>query len=162
MRHNSFVHLHNHTEYSLLDGACRVSNLVSAAVKQDMPAIAITDHGSMFGAMEFYMEADQQGIKPIIGCEVYVSPSSRTNRDPKESSYHFVLLAKDEIGYKNLMELVSRAYIEGFYYRARVDRELLEEYHEGLIALTACIQGQVPALFLAEQPNAARQAAGVA
>ncbi|MFC1716050.1 DNA polymerase III subunit alpha [Candidatus Poribacteria bacterium] len=160
MRQTDFVHLHNHTEYSLLDGACRVSDLVSTAVEFGMPAVAITDHGNMFGAMEFYMKADSQGIKPIIGCEVYVAPSSRSNRDPKERSYHFVLLAKNETGYKNLMKLVSRAYLEGFYYRARVDRELLEEHHEGLIALTACIQGQVPALFLAEQPKKARQAAG--
>ena len=109
MSHTDFVHLHNHTEYSLLDGACRVSDLVSTAVQLGMPALAITDHGNMFGAMEFYMEADRQGIKPIIGCEVYVTPSSRTTRDPKESSYHLVLLAKDETGYKNLMELVFLA-----------------------------------------------------
>ena len=160
MRHIDFVHLHNHTEYSLLDGACRIPDLVSTARDFGMPALAITDHGNMFGAIELYMEADSQGIKPIIGCEVYVSPSSRLNKDPKESSNHLVLLAKDETGYKNLMELVSRAYLEGFYYRARVDRELLEEYHEGLIALSACIQGQIPALFIAGQPKKARQAAG--
>ena len=159
MRRTDFVHLHNHTEYSLLDGACRVTDLVATALELGMPALAITDHGNMFGAMEFYMEADRQGIKPIIGCEVYVTPSSRLNRDSKEKSHHLVLLAKDETGYKNLIELVSRAYLEGFYYRARVDKELLEEYHEGLIALTACIQGQVPALFLAGQARKARQAA---
>lgn len=160
MRHTDFVHLHNHTEYSLLDGACRISDLVKTAIEFGMPAVAITDHGSMFGAMDLYMEAEQQGIKPIIGCEVYVAPSGRLKKNTRESSYHFVLLAKNEIGYQNLMELVSRGYLEGFYYRPRVDRELLEEYHEGLIALTACIQGEVPALYLAQQPEKARQTAG--
>jgi len=160
MRHTDFVHLHNHTEYSLLDGASRVSDLVDKACEMQMPAVAITDHRNMFGVMEFYMEAKGKGIKPILGCEVNVSPSSRLNRDPKESSYHLVLLARNKTGYMNLMELVSRGYLEGFYYRARVDRELLEEYHEGLMALSACIQGQVPALLLAGQTKQARQVAG--
>jgi len=160
MRHADFVHLHNHTEYSLLDGACRVPDLVDMAHEFKMPALAITDHGNMFGAIEFYLEAQKRGIKPIIGCEVYVSPSSRSNRDPRESSYHLILLVRNETGYRNLMELVSRGYLEGFYYRARVDKELLEEHHEGLIALSACIQGQVPALLVAGQTKQARQAAG--
>jgi len=155
-----FIHLHNHTEYSLLDGACRVSDMIDMAHEMGMPAVAITDHGNMFGAMEFYMEADKKGVKPIIGCEVYVSPSGRLSRIPREASHHLILLAKNETGYKNLMELVSRGYLEGFYYRARVDKELLQEYHEGLIAMSACIQGQVPWLLLAEQPKQAEQAAG--
>ena len=155
-----FVHLHNHTEYSLLDGACRVSDLVDTASKMGMPALAITDHGNMFGAVEFYLEAKSKGIKPIIGCEVYVSPSSRLNRNPKESSYHLVLLAKNGIGYKNLMQIVSRGYLEGFYYRARVDKELLQEHHEGLIALTACIKGQIPWLLIGGQTEHAKQATG--
>jgi DNA polymerase-3 subunit alpha len=154
-----FIHLHNHSEYSLLDGACRVPDMVNLAHKLEMPALAITDHGNMFGAMEFYLEAQKKGVKPIIGCEVYVSPTGRLDRTPKQVSHHLVLLAKDETGYKNLMELVSRGYLEGFYYRARVDRELLAEYHEGLIALSACIQGQVPWLLLNEQPKQAKQAA---
>jgi DNA polymerase-3 subunit alpha len=137
-----------------------VSDLVSLALEYNMPAIAITDHGNMFGAMELYMKAKEKGIKPIIGCEVYVSPSSRFNKIQKESSHHLILLAKNITGYKNLMELVSLGYLEGFYYRARVDRELLEEYHEGLIALTACIQGQVPSLIIANQNDKAIQAAG--
>lgn len=160
MPHTDFVHLHNHTEYSMLDGASRLSDLVDIAHEFGMPAVAITDHRNMFGAMEFYMAAKGKGIKPIVGCEVNVSPSSRFNRDSKEASYHLVLLAKDDVGYRNLMELVSRGYTEGFYYRARVDRELLEEHHEGLIALSACIQGQVPALILAGQTKQARQIAG--
>lgn len=160
MPNSEFIHLHNHTEYSLLDGACRVSDLVNTALKMEMPALAITDHGNMFGAIEFYQEAKNKGIKPIIGCEVYVSPSSRFNRDQKESSYHLILLAKNEIGYKNLVKIVSRAYLEGFYYRARVDKELLREHHEGLMALTACIKGQVPWLFIAGQVEHAKQAAG--
>ncbi len=160
MPHTDFVHLHNHTEYSMLDGASRLSDLVDIAHESGMPAVAITDHRNMFGAMEFYMAAKGKGIKPIVGCEVNVSPSSRFNRDPKEASYHLVLLAKDDVGYRNLMELVSRGYTEGFYYRARVDKELLEEYHEGLMALSACIQGQVPALILAGQAKQARQIAG--
>ena len=160
MRHAAFIHLHNHTEYSLLDGACRVSDLVDMAHEFGMPALAITDHGNMFGAMEFYMEAQEKGVKPIIGCEVYVSPSSRLEKNPREPLYHLILLSRNETGYKNLMELVSRGYLEGFYYRARVDKELLNEYHEGLIALSACIQGQVPALILNEQARQARLAAG--
>ncbi|MBD3183499.1 DNA polymerase III subunit alpha [Candidatus Poribacteria bacterium] len=159
MSQGEFVHLHNHTEYSLLDGACKISDMIDTALKLGMPALAITDHGNMFGAMEFYNKTTEKGIKPIIGSEVYVAPSGRFNRNSKESSHHLVLLAKNEKGYKNLMELVSRGYLEGFYYRARVDRELLEEYHEGLIALSACIQGQVPWLLLADQERKAQKAA---
>lgn len=160
MSRADFVHLHNHTEYSLLDGACRVSDLVKIACESGMPALAITDHGNMFGAIRFYMEAEKNGIKPIIGCEVYVSPSSRLNRDPKEIIYHLILLARNEVGYKNLMELVSRAYLEGFYYRARVDKDLLYGCHEGLIALSACVQGQIPCLLIAGQTRQAQQTAG--
>ena len=160
MRQADFVHLHNHTDYSLLDGACRVSDLVDMACKFEMPALAITDHGNMFGAIKFYKEAKDKGVKPIIGCEVYVSPSSRLNRDPKEANHHLILLATNETGYKSLMELVSRSYLEGFYYRARVDKELLEEHHQGLIALSACIQGQIPWLLLEKQAKQARQVAG--
>jgi DNA polymerase-3 subunit alpha len=156
---SKFVHLHNHTEYSLLDGACRISDLVKTARDLGMPAIAITDHGNMFGAVEFHAEAKKQGIKAIIGCELYVSPSNRFKKDPQEKPHHLVLLAKNDIGYRNLIELVSLAYLEGFYYKARVDKELLSKYHDGLIALSACIQGEIPACLIADQHQKAKQSA---
>jgi DNA polymerase-3 subunit alpha len=121
---SEFIHLHNHTEYSLLDGACRIGDLAKTAKEMDMPAIAITDHGNVFGAIEFSEAAKKQGIKAIIGCEMYVSPSTRFSRNQQEKPYHLVLLAKNDVGYRNLIELVSLAYTEGFYYKARTDREL--------------------------------------
>ncbi len=156
---SNFVHLHNHSEYSLLDGALRISDLAKTAADMGMPAIAITDHGNMFGAIEFCQEAKKQNIKAIIGCEVYVSPNSRFEKNNQKDVYHLVLLVKDETGYKNLIELVSRGYIEGFYYRMRIDKELLWEYHDGLIALSACIQGEVPALLIEEQMQQAIKSA---
>jgi len=157
----AFVHLHNHSEYSLLDGACRVKGLVSRAAELEMPAVAITDHGVLYGVIDFYREAKKQGIKPIIGCEVYVAPRSRLDKEARldDSQYHLLLLCKNEIGYKNLVELVSRAFIEGFYYKPRVDRELLQHYHEGLIALSACIAGEIPQLIVNGQYEQARQLA---
>jgi DNA polymerase-3 subunit alpha len=145
---SEFIHLHNHTEYSLLDGACRIGDLAKTAKEMDMPAIAITDHGNVFGAIEFSEAAKKQGIKAIIGCEMYVSPSTRFSRNQQEKPYHLVLLAKNDVGYRNLIELVSLAYTEGFYYKARTDRELLSKYHEGLIALSACIQGEIPVYLI--------------
>jgi DNA polymerase-3 subunit alpha len=145
-----FVHLHNHTEFSLLDGASRTDRLVARAKELGMPAVAITDHGTMCGVVDFYKNAVKAGIKPIIGCEVYVAPRSRHEKTTVEGEayYHLVLLAENVTGYRNLMELVSRANTEGFYYKPRVDKELLREYHEGLIALSACLAGEVPALLL--------------
>lgn len=145
-----FVHLHNHTEFSLLDGASRTDRLVARAKEMGMPAVAITDHGTMCGVVDFYKNAVKAGIKPIIGCEVYVAPRSRHEKSTVEGEayYHLVLLAENDTGYRNLMELVSRANTEGFYYKPRVDRELLREYHEGLIALSACLAGEIPALLL--------------
>lgn len=156
-----FVHLHNHSEYSLLDGACRIKGLVSRAVELEMPAVAITDHGVLYGVIDFYREAKQQGIKPIIGCEVYVAPRSRLDKEARvdDSQYHLVLLCKNQTGYKNLVELVSRAYIEGFYYKPRVDKELLQRYHEGLIAMSACIAGEIPQLIINGQLDQAQQTA---
>ena len=141
-----FVHLHTHTEYSLLDGCCRLDGLIQRAVQLDMPAIAITDHGVMYGVIEFYKKARREKIKPIIGCEVYVAPRSRTQREPKvdETAYHLVLLAENNQGYRNLLNLVTKSHLEGFYYRPRVDKELLAEHAEGLIALTACLGGEIP------------------
>jgi DNA polymerase-3 subunit alpha len=147
MKHANFVHLHLHTQYSLLDGANRLEDLFARAKEFRMPALAITDHGAMFGALEFYQQALKSGIKPIIGCEVYVAPESRFEKTAKgisEASHHLILLAKNLQGYRNLLKLVSLGYFEGFYYRPRVDKEILQQYNEGLIALSACLQGEVP------------------
>jgi len=158
---NDFVHLHNHSEYSLLDGACRIKDLVGRAVEMGMPAVAITDHGVLYGAIDFYRQARQQGIKPVIGCEVYVAARSRLDREKgrDENHYHLVLLCRNETGYRNLVQLVSRAYLEGFYYKPRVDRELLEAHSQGLIALSGCIAGEIPHILMAEDYQKARDTA---
>ena len=142
----SFVHLHLHSEYSLLDGACRIKQLVSYAKELGQEAVAVTDHGCMYSAVEFYNEAIAQGIKPIIGCEVYVAPRTRFDKIHGQDNkpYHLVLLCKDNTGYQNLIKLVSYGYTEGFYNKPRVDIELLAKYHEGLIALSACLAGEIP------------------
>ena len=139
----SFVHLHLHTQYSLLDGAIRIEELVKKAKEYNMPAVAITDHGSMFGAIEMYKECKKNGIKPIIGCEFYVAPRSRLDKDGRVDTEpnHLILLAMNNIGYKNLVKLCSIGYTEGFYYKPRIDLEVLEKYNEGLICLSACIAG---------------------
>ena len=143
-----FTHLHVHTEYSLLDGLSRIKPLVTRAKTLGMDALAITDHGSMYGAIEFYNECRTQGIKPIIGCELYVAQKSRhdkTNVD--KTPYHITVLSKNNEGYGNLIHLVTKAHVEGFYYKPRVDRELLEQYHEGLVVLSGCPSGEVPGLI---------------
>ena len=141
---NNFVHLHVHTAYSLLDGAARIDNLLDAAKNFGMNAIAITDHGTMYGTIDFYKAAIKRGIKPIIGCEVYLAPDSRHNRDFNNTKYfHLVLLAENNVGYQNLIKLVSLASLEGFYYKPRIDKELLQKYHEGIIALSACVNGEI-------------------
>lgn len=146
-----FVHLHVHTEYSLLDGAIRIDELLSKIKSYGMDAVAITDHGVMYGTVDFYKKAKELGIKPILGCEVYVAPGSRFEKvavKGSEPAFHLVLLAKDKEGYQNLTELVSRAFLEGFYYKPRVDKQLLREYSQGLIALSACLAGEVPRSIL--------------
>jgi DNA polymerase III subunit alpha len=148
MEHSRFVHLHCHTEYSLLDGANKVDKLFQRIKMLKQPAVAMTDHGNMFGAVEFYREAVSHGIKPIIGCEIYVAPTSRfekkgVDRGPKEYNNHLILLAMNQQGYRNLCKLVSLGYMEGFYYKPRIDKELLKELNGGLIALSACLQGEV-------------------
>ena len=145
----SFVHLHVHTEYSLLDGVCRLNRLCSAAKERGQNAIAITDHGNLFGAVDFYKEAKKVGIKPIIGCEVYVASRSRFDKTHGVDSnrHHLVLLCKNKTGYQNLIKLVSSAWVDGFYTKPRIDRELLEKHHDGLIALSACMAGEVPKLI---------------
>ena len=143
-----FVHLHNHSEYSMLDGACRIADMVDWAVENSAPAVALTDHGNMFGAWELYGKAKKAGVKPIVGCEVYVAPGSRTTRGKEQGGpYHLTLLAEDATGYQNLLKLVSLGYTEGFYSKPRIDMEILREYRDGIIALTGCIQGQVPQLL---------------
>ncbi|MEW5723484.1 MAG: DNA polymerase III subunit alpha [Thermodesulfobacteriota bacterium] len=154
-----FVHLHVHTEYSLLDGAIRVKDLIKTAKDFGMPAVAITDHGNMFGTLKFYLEAQKAGIKPILGVETYVASRGRHRRDPNDQRYHLVLLAQNYTGYRNLSRLVSIANLEGFYYKPRVDLEVLERYNEGLIALSGCLQGQVSQLFLSGMEDEARRAA---
>ncbi len=167
-----FVHLHLHTEYSLLDGANRVSPLISSAKKFGMPALAITDHGNLFGAIEFYQKAKNGGVKPIIGCEAYLAPRSRfdkeghgANSDDYETAiasnpyYHLILLAENLRGYKNLMKLVSLANLEGFYYKPRIDKEILEQYSEGLIGLSGCLRGEIPYLLARDLTKEAYAAA---
>ena len=163
-----FIHLHVHTQYSLLDGAIRLKDLLNTARSYNMPAATITDHGNMFGALEFYEMGKKAGIKPIVGCEVYVAPRSRFDRQSKaengmnvdeDRTHHLVLLAKDVHGYKNLMQLVSLAHLEGFYYKPRIDKEILAKYHEGLIGLSACLKGEVAGCVLRNQEQAARKAA---
>ena len=145
---SEFVHLHNHSEYSMLDGACRIEDMVNWAVENGAPAVALTDHGNMFGAWELYSKATKAGVNPIVGCEVYVAPGSRREKKKGQGGpYHLTLLAEDATGYQNLLKLVSLGYTEGFYSRPRVDMEILREYHAGIIALTGCIQGQVPQLL---------------
>jgi DNA polymerase-3 subunit alpha len=141
---SDFVHLHLHSQYSLLDGANRLDDVIAAAVEARMPAMALTDHGNMFGAIEFYTRAKAAGVKPILGMEAYVAQGSRLERQPnRSSSNHLVLLAKDETGYRNLLKLTSASYLEGFYYKPRVDKELLKKHSEGLIALSACLKGEI-------------------
>lgn len=157
---SGFAHLHVHTEYSLLDGMCKIKDLVARAKELGMDALAITDHGAMYGVMEFYQEAQQAGIKPIIGCEVYLAPKSRFKHAPRAEGrlFHLVLLVKDETGYKNLIQLTTKAHLEGFYYKPRVDKELLQEHSAGLIALSACGSGEIPRLIQEGQIDAARDA----
>ena len=156
-----FVHLHVHSEYSLLDGACRIKQLAQRAADLGQTACAITDHGVMYGAVDFYKAAKAVGVKPIIGCEVYVAPNSRFDRTGglSDERYHLVLLCENNTGYRNLCAMVSRAWTEGFYVKPRVDYELLREYHEGLIALSACLAGQIPRALMRRDYDDARRTA---
>ena len=156
-----FTHLHLHTEFSLLDGACRIGQLVSRAKELGMQSLAITDHGNMYGAVDFYKACKKEGIKPIIGCEVYVAPRTRFDREKvldKEYN-HLILLCENETGYKNLIKLVSLSYTEGYYYKPRVDHNILEKYHEGLICLSACLAGEIPQFLLSRDYESAKNTA---
>ncbi len=147
VKHSNFVHLHTHSQYSLLDGACRLDELIALARELRMPALAVTDHGNMFGAIEFYIKANRAGIKPIIGIEAYVAGGSRFDRQPSnkypDGGYHLVLLARNLIGYQNLIKLSTAGFLEGFYHRPRIDKKLLREHAEGLLASSACLKGEV-------------------
>lgn len=160
MSEKQFVHLHVHTEYSLLDGACRIDRMFDRLKELGQTAIAITDHGVMYGCVDFYKAAKKAGVKPIIGCEVYVATRSRFDKVNRiDGSNHLVLLCKNETGYKNLIKLVSAGFIEGFYSKPRVDKELLEQHHEGLVCLSACLAGEIPQALLAGDYEKAKAAA---
>lgn len=154
-----YVHLHVHTEYSLLDGASRIKDLIAATKALGMKSIAITDHGSMYGVIDFYKEAKKEGIKPIIGCEVYLAPKSRHDTFEVDGTryYHLILLAENDEGYRNLVKLVSLANIEGMYYKPRVDKEILRQYHKGIICLSACIAGEIPQMILRDNYERANE-----
>ncbi len=155
-----FTQLHVHTEYSLLDGMSRIPQLVARAVELGMDSLAITDHGAMHGVIEFYRTAREAGIKPIIGCEVYIGQGSHLSRNVGDKhNRHLILLAKNQTGYQNLIQLTTRAHLDGFYYKPRLDKELLEQYHEGLIALSACLGGEIPQLILGGRLQEAKDTA---
>src|SRR5580704_2717475 len=161
MAHADFVHLHLHTEYSLLDGACRLDRLMEKAHELKFPALAITDHGVLYGAVDFYQAAREKGIKPIIGCEMYVAPGSRLEKKSSGGSgrdvyHHLGVLAKDETGYRNLVKLATAAHLEGYYYKPRIDKEILAEHKEGLIFLSGCLAGERPELIVKDQLTKAR------
>ena len=156
---SDFIHVHVHTQYSILDGASRIPDMVKRAKELNMPALAITDHGNMFGVKKFYDETRAAGIKPIIGCEVYMAPKGRKDKSDKEdrNRFHLILLAKNKTGYSNLVKLVSLAWIEGFYYKPRIDWDILSKYHEGLIACSSCLGGELPKAALNHGEEAAEE-----
>ena len=155
----SFVHLHVHTEYSLLDGACRIDRMMERVKELGQDAIAITDHGVMYGCIDFYKAAKAAGIKPIIGCEVYMARRRMSDRihGVDNDPYHLVLLCKDRRGYENLCYMVSEAFLHGFYGKPRIDLDLLREHHEGLIALSACLAGAIPQYLMEESYDSAKE-----
>ena len=157
----AFAHLHTHTEYSLLDGAARIKDLIARVKELGMDSVAVTDHGAMYGVVDFYKEAKAQGIHPVIGCEVYMAPRSRFDKvyelDAKYS--HLILLAENDTGYHNLIKIVSAGFVDGFYYKPRIDFELLSEHHEGLIVLSACLAGELPKLLLQDNYEGAKERA---
>ena len=159
MADTPFVHLHCHTDYSLLDGACEISQLMDTVAAQKMPAVAMTDHGNLFGAVPFYNTAQAKGIHPVIGCEVYVSQQGRLTRSDSDRYNHLVLLCENQEGYRNLIDLVSTAYLEGFYYKPRIDKDLLAHHSKGLIAMSACLRGDINETLLADRYDEARRLA---
>src|SRR6478736_9109008 len=158
---SEFVHLHLHSEYSLLDGACRIEELLDRAAELKMPAVAITEHGNMFSSVVFHDQARKRGLNPILGCEVYVAPGDRRTKSgtPGETANHLVLLAENLTGYHNLIKLVSSGYTEGFYYKPRIDKDLLAQHSSGLIGLSSCLKGEVASALKVEQARPALEAA---
>src|SRR5438445_3017092 len=154
-----FVHLHCHTDYSLLDGACEIEQLMDLVARQKMPAVAMTDHGNLFGAVEFYNSAKAKGVHPVIGCEVYVSQQGLASRSDTDRYNHLVLLCENQEGYRNLLKLVSTGFLEGFYYKPRIDHELLAKHSRGLMALSACLRGEVADALLEDRYHQARESA---
>src|SRR3989344_1667433 len=156
-----FVHLHTHSHYSLLDGLSKIGDLVKKGKETGMDSMAITDHGSMYGAIEFYQKAKKAGIKPIIGCEMYVTEdmNSRQPSSDRRDYFHLVLLAKNNLGYQNLIKLVTASHLEGFYYKPRIDKKLLRQHSEGLIALSACLGGELSRAIMAKNPDKAKKIA---
>src|SRR5947208_183647 len=161
MSRDSFVHLHLHTEYSLLDGSIRMKELMKKAAEFKMPAVAITDHGNLFGAIEFYQEAQRAGVKPIIGCEAYIAPGSQKDRPAsrRDAAYHITLLAENDTGYRNLVKLGTAGYLDGFHYAPRIDKELLAARSSGLIGLSGCLAGEVNSAIQANNIEKAKQSA---
>ncbi|SVB65760.1 uncharacterized protein METZ01_LOCUS218614, partial [marine metagenome] len=162
MAQPEFVHLHVHSEFSMLDGACRLDKLLDRAVELKFPSLAITDHGVMHGAVDFYQASHKAGVKPIIGCEMYIAPGSRfdrkaNSRTGKDGYNHLLLLAENETGYKNLVRLTTAAHLEGFYYKPRIDKELLEEHKEGIIALSGCLASEIPQAIMRKDMDKARE-----
>ena len=158
-----FVHLHNHTDYSLLDGAQKIPTLINAVLENGMDAVGVTEHGNMFSAISFYKQAKAAGIKPIIGCEVYVAQGNRSDKTPRPGggwgNNHLLLIAQNNIGYSNLMKLSTAGYLEGFYYRPRVDKDLLRKYSDGIICLSACLKGEVQELAVKGDWDGAKKVA---
>jgi len=161
IEHASFVHLHTHSEYSILDGSAKIDDLIEKALQYHMPALALTDHGNMFGALEFYKKAMHRGLKPIIGEEFYIAPDSMHKRGTREKPYHLILLAGDEEGYRNLLNLSSAGYLEGFYYKPRIDINLLSAKSKGLVCLSSCLGGEIPVLLRQGKYEEAEKRAGV-
>ncbi|MGO4883792.1 MAG: DNA polymerase III subunit alpha [Bryobacteraceae bacterium] len=159
MPENPFVHLHCHTDYSMLDGACEIGQLMDTVVEQKMPAVAVTDHGNLFGAVQFYNTAKAKGVHPVIGCEVYVSQQGLKTRNDTDRYNHLILLCENQEGYRNLINLVSTAYLEGFYYKPRIDKDLLAQHSKGLIGMSACLRGDIPEILLADRYDEARRTA---
>src|SRR5947209_8523025 len=162
MGRESFVHLHTHSEFSLLDGASRIEDMFAKAASFGMPALALTDHGGMFGALDFYLAGKRHGVKPIIGVEAYVAPRSRFDRTPgedEEKYRHLTILARNEEGYRNLLRLVTDAHLEGFWHRPRIDKELLAERSAGLIGLSGCLASETARLLIAGQRAQAAEVA---
>jgi DNA polymerase III subunit alpha len=156
-----FSHLHVHSHYSLLDGLPKIDQILDYVKNLGMDSVALTDHGVIYGAVEFYKKAKEKGIKPIIGCEVYIAYEGMRQERPNidDKRYHLVLLVKNETGYKNLVKLLTKAHLEGFYYKPRIDHELLAQHAEGLIAMSACVQGKIPRMILANRLDEAEKTA---